>query len=183
MINLASEIPLLLFRYQSIYVPGLGSFTRHKQSSLIKKNDSNIILTSPKESVVFKDNLIENSTLINHFVFTFNTPFEEVEQQIKNQVNQWKEKLDRGEEILLENFGKLKKSEYNFYQFLSCDDYCFQDEKEIILKKKSTVKSKFLLFFLFILIFIMLVLFALVGYLIYTFGFELGPLLEEYLAL
>jgi hypothetical protein len=183
MINLASEIPLLLFRYQSIYVPELGSFIRINQSSSIKKIDSNTILTSPKESVVFKDNLIENPTLINHFVFNLNVSFEEVEQQIKKQVTSWKEKMDKGEEILFQNFGKLKKSDYNFYQFHADESYCFEIENQIILKKKSTLKSKFLLFFLFILIFIMLVIFAVMGYLIYTFGFELGPLLEEYLTM
>ncbi len=165
MLNLDLNIPLLLYRYSSVYLPGLGTFIKKEQPSAIKKIGKEMVLIPPKEEIIFKEGEIDNNFIINHFVSHLHISYQEVEIQLAETIAKWKEQLEKREIISFEGFGNLVKRREGEIFFVQHTNYLWQDKEYIKLNtnQKKEITFSGILFFLLITI-----LLAIAAFLAYT---------------
>ena len=96
----------LLYRYQCVTLPGLGSFLARYRSA--KVHSSTNAFYPPSKEISFNGQLCKDDGLLTkHVAQVNNINYEEASARIAKVVNGWKTKMKAGETIELENIGEI----------------------------------------------------------------------------
>ena len=166
MLNLEQAIPNLLYRYSSIYIPGIGTFNKINKPSAIQKSGKELLLCPRHEKINFVEEVQNEDFIYTHFVSELNIPFAEVENEVKKTVESWKTELNKGNDVVLGNLGKLVKSLKGDILFFQDSDFLYQPSEPM---KISTYKSKLKIVLSLFMFLFLIVFFVIVGFLAYYF--------------
>lgn len=104
--QLDNYISQLLYRYQCVTVPGLGSFITENKSARL--SDDGLTFFPPLKSISFNSHLKHNDGLLaNHIARILDISFDSALKSIEQEVLKWKSNLQNGEYLVLKNIGRL----------------------------------------------------------------------------
>jgi len=104
--QLQTYISDLLYRYECVTIPELGSFLTQPVSATI--NETTNTFLPPKKVLSFNEQIQKNDGLIAHYVADIEKiSFEEANKHIAELVNTLKDNLALGETVSLKNIGEL----------------------------------------------------------------------------
>ncbi len=106
----------LLYRYNCVVVPGFGAFLSEHKSAIIDENSHSFY--PPSKTLSFNRQLTSNDgLLITHMAEVEKTSYEEMLKLVSEKVGKWKDALEQGEGLSLENIGELKLNPSKKIQF------------------------------------------------------------------
>lgn len=106
LVDITSQIWILLMEHNCVIVPKLGGFVGNYQSAEI--NTLNHKIYPPNKAISFNKNLTKNDgLLINHIANTQNISYNEAEQQVNIQAQSILQRLNQNESIQIYRVGKL----------------------------------------------------------------------------
>lgn len=100
MLNLEQNIPNLLYKYPSIYIPGVGTFNKTHKPSVIQKSGKELFLYPRHEEINFIEEEKNEEFIYTHFVSELNIPLTEVENEVKKTIESWKTELNKGNDVV-----------------------------------------------------------------------------------
>lgn len=104
--RLEHYIEELLYRYNCVIVPEFGAFLTQTKAAFLKEETHTFY--PPSKEVSFNSQLISNDgLLVSYMAEAEKTSYEEMLKRISVLSKDWKNRLERGERLLLENIGKL----------------------------------------------------------------------------
>ena len=107
-INIAETIHSLLYEYNSVIVPGLGTFTSKRKPAQI--DDNNNTIYPPGKSVEFNERLkLNDGILVSYIAQTEDLPITAIEEVVNNYVQSLHKQLNNGQTVEIEGIGYLKK--------------------------------------------------------------------------
>lgn len=110
----------LLYRYQCVTVPGLGSFLARYQSA--KVYHSTNVFYPPTKVISFNGQLRDDDGLLTKHIAQVNKiSYEEASARIEKEVNIWVSKMKSGDTIEMENIGEIWFSNENKILFQPSD--------------------------------------------------------------
>lgn len=94
----------LLYRYDLVIIPGFGGIVSRKKSA--KYNRKTHLFSPPYKDLSFNASLLESDgLLINYVASILETNHKKAEEFIKEQVDSWKEELEKNKRLVIENIG------------------------------------------------------------------------------
>ncbi len=173
MIDLESNLGLLLHRHNEVYVPDFGIFIKKKYPTRLKSEKNQTSIIPFKEEIIFEESNQNNSFLINHFVFDLKIPLSTVENEISLIVASWKDMLNKGESLEIKNVGTIVKTENGAISFIQDQNFLLNDLEEISINhiKPNATLTYFSTFFYFILLVGLTISVAILLYLMWYFYF------------
>lgn len=104
--QLETYISDLLYRYECVTIPELGSFLTQSVSASI--NESTNAFFPPKKVLSFNEQIQKNDGLLAHYIADVESiTFEIANKKIAKRVNALKESLAQGDKLTFENIGDL----------------------------------------------------------------------------
>lgn len=104
--NIEYYIAQLLYRYQCVTVPGFGAFLTELQSAELLDGTNSFY--PPKKIISFNFYLKNNDGLLaNHIAQCKKIDYETAVQEIKKEVELWKNGLQNNQNIILKNIGTI----------------------------------------------------------------------------
>ena len=121
MISLDKIIFDLLLHHDCVIIPSFGGFVSQNEKASIDYDKGEI--TPPRKLIIFNNKLLKSDgLLINHFAEQNNLSYQQSFDQIRNQINSWKNQLDSGNRIELHKIGTLHIDKSNNIRF-NQDDF------------------------------------------------------------
>lgn len=112
--NLEKHISTLLYSYDCVIAPGFGAFLTHKNASVLKENS----IYPPSKKVGFNASLQKSDGLLIQTYAQFNQlSFDEAQSQVENQINFWKNHLDKNNSLILNELGNFSKNNEGNIEF------------------------------------------------------------------
>ncbi len=106
----------LLFHHECVIIPGFGGFIGNYEPAKI--NQAQHRFTPPFRSLLFNINLKQNDGLLaNHIAARETLSFDDAMTEVRILVESWKQKLGRGEPVILERIGKFTADREGNLQF------------------------------------------------------------------
>ncbi|MBT8281419.1 MAG: SPOR domain-containing protein [Muriicola sp.] len=97
----------LLYRYNCVVVPEFGAFLTHLKSAFIDKSAQTFY--PPSKILSFNSQLQSNDgLLISYMAEAEKSSYEEIQEKLAKQVEEWKERLEKGETLVFDNIGSFK---------------------------------------------------------------------------
>ncbi len=119
--RLERYISELLYRYQCVTVPGLGSFLAQHQSAQI--DEGTYTFVPPSKKLSFNAQLTSNDgLLVKHIAAHQKKAYESVLEEVETQVDEWKRLLQNQEKVTLKNIGVLWQNEEEKIQFQPAEE-------------------------------------------------------------
>ncbi len=116
MISLDKIIFNLLLHHDCVIIPSFGGFVSQNEKASINYEKGEI--TPPRKLIIFNNKLLKSDgLLINHFAEQNNLSYQQSFDQIRNQINSWKNQLDSGNRIELNKIGTLHIDKSNKIRF------------------------------------------------------------------
>ncbi|WP_224488259.1 HU domain-containing protein [Robertkochia flava] len=110
----------LLYRYQCVTVPGLGSFLARHQSAKVYHTTN--VFYPPTKVISFNGQLSDDDGLLTKHVAQVNQiAYEEASARIKKEVQSWVSKMENGETIAMDQIGEIWYSNENKILFQPSD--------------------------------------------------------------
>ena len=104
--QLDTYISDLLFRYECVTIPGLGSFLTQPVSARI--NEMTNVFFPPKKVLSFNEQIQKNDGLLAHYIADVeNISFEDANSKIAKRVNFLRENLAQGDALTFKNIGAI----------------------------------------------------------------------------
>ncbi|WP_147677682.1 HU domain-containing protein [Algibacter pacificus] len=104
--QLETYVSDLLYRYECVTIPELGSFLTQSVSASI--NEKNNTFFPPKKELSFNEQIQKNDGLLAHYIADVeDTTFELANKKIAKRVKVLKESLEQGETLSFENIGTI----------------------------------------------------------------------------
>ncbi len=105
--NLEKYISALLYNHDCVIVPGLGAFLAHKNASVLKDNS----VYPPSKKLGFNSALQKSDGLLIQTVAQQkNLSFDDARSEVENQINFWKNHLERNNSLTLNYLGTFIKN-------------------------------------------------------------------------
>ncbi|WP_420320993.1 SPOR domain-containing protein [Flagellimonas sp.] len=109
-------IEKLLYDYNCVVVPGFGAFLAHGKSAEIDLASNTLI--PPSKTISFNAQLSKNDgLLVSHIAKEKHLGYEELLQEVEDVGENWKKRLEQGENIDLFGIGKLSMTREHKIQF------------------------------------------------------------------
>lgn len=106
MLTVEELIGNLLLRHNCVIVPSFGGFVAKQSSATI--DYKNGIMLPPRKSVLFNRQLINNDgLLVSEFASVNKVYYTAAEENVRERVSEWNEKLRNGERVTLDRVGYL----------------------------------------------------------------------------
>ncbi len=103
----AAYIEELLYRYNCVVVPEFGAFLTHVKSAFIDKTAHTFF--PPSKVLSFNRQLQSNDgLLISYIAEAEKTSYEVVQEKMAETVKKWRQQLEKGETLILQNIGSFK---------------------------------------------------------------------------
>lgn len=137
MISVEQLIGDLLLRHNCVIVPAFGGFVANQSSAVI--DYANGIMLPPKKSLMFNRQLINNDgLLVNELAVANSLNYLDAQGVVSTLVNDWTEKLRKGERIVLDCVGHL------YYD--SERNICFEQDRffNLLLESYGLGKVQFI---------------------------------------
>tara|TARA_B100001250_G_C19755552_1_gene769918 strand:+ start:56 stop:1204 length:1149 start_codon:yes stop_codon:yes gene_type:complete len=116
MISLDKIIFNLLLHHDCVIIPSFGGFVSQNEKASINYDKGEI--TPPRKLIIFNNKLLKSDgLLINHFAEQNNLSYQQSFDEIRNQINSWKNQLDSGNRIELNKIGTLHIDKSNNIRF------------------------------------------------------------------
>lgn len=116
-IDVAISISELLYENSSVIIPDFGGLVSTYRTATVDQVQG--VFSPPAKDLTFNSNLVTNDGLLTNYVKSkYNLSFIEAERAITTFVNHAKATLDRRENVLLPEVGRLYKDYENKIQFL-----------------------------------------------------------------
>lgn len=152
--NIEYYIAQLLYRYQCITVPGFGAFLTEIQSAQLLDGTSSFY--PPKKVISFNFYLKNNDGLLaNHIAQSKKIDYESAVQEIKKEVELWKNGLQNNQKVILKNIGSIglnfqgnlvfePSNQINYFTdaFGLCNFIAPKIKREILEKEVNIVEEK-----------------------------------------
>ena len=104
--NIEYYIAQLLYRYQCVTIPGFGAFLTEIQSAQLLDGTNSFY--PPKKVISFNFYLKNNDGLLaNHIAQIKKIDYESAVQEIKKEVELWKNGLQNNQKVILKNIGSI----------------------------------------------------------------------------
>lgn len=117
-IDISSAIADLLFKNQTVVLPGFGAFVGSYKSATIDYVQGEI--APPSKELNFNENLLVNDgVLVNYLQEKYKISAEEAEQAIKQFVKEVMATLEKREMVVFPKIGKLYRDYENKYKFIA----------------------------------------------------------------
>lgn len=106
MISVEQLIGDLLLRHNCVIVPAFGGFVAGQTSAMI--DFASGVMMPPKKSLMFNRQLVNNDgLLVNEFAQSNNLNFADAQSIVTDSVNNWTERLRKGERVAFDRVGHL----------------------------------------------------------------------------
>ena len=116
--SIEQHISQLLYRYQCVTLPNFGAFLTETTSAYIQENNHTFF--PPKKVLSFNSHIKNNDGLLaNHIATAEKISYNEAVTKIESEVNQWLQKLQNRDFLILKNIGLLKYNAENNIVFES----------------------------------------------------------------
>ena len=116
MMVLEHYISELLYRYNCVMVPELGAFLTQMKSAIIHEHTN--AFSPPSKVISFNEKVLTNDgLLVSYMADAEKVSYEEMLKQVIETINNWKNKLQKGERLALTNIGELWLNTDNKIQF------------------------------------------------------------------
>lgn len=103
----SAYIEELLYRYNCVVVPEFGAFLTHVKSAFIDRSAHTFY--PPSKVLSFNRQLQSNDgLLISYMAEAEKSSYEEIQEKLAKNVEQWKEQLEKGESLVFDNIGTFK---------------------------------------------------------------------------
>lgn len=147
--NISADIVAFLKLFGKASVPGLGSFIVEKTSASYHQESKTIL--PPSQQIIFTDILVQNDEGFVQFVAKRNnlTP-EQVETQLKSEIESWKSQLQNTPSIHKEGLGDFYLTETQLclhgerIESENSDFFGLEEIKLADVQKPSTYRNKYL---------------------------------------
>lgn len=121
--DISSYVRELLFNHQCVIIPKFGAFISNRKSAQLLEDKS---FAPPKRELTFNSSLISNDgLLIKHIAETEEVSYEVAENFVIQAVENWKERLQEKDTIILPGIGSLKLNIEGRTIFEASDDVNF----------------------------------------------------------
>ena len=115
---MVEHIQQLLFKHSCIVVPGFGAFMAHTAPAVHDPGANE--LHPPKKNLSFHPRLNhDDGLLLQHIIKDWSGQAEEAKRRIEETAEQWNAVLDKGEALVLEGLGSLKRSSSERVEFIA----------------------------------------------------------------
>ena len=120
MLEVSKYIQELLFEHNCVILPGFGGFVANYKSARIDENQQ--LVFPPSKDIGFNRNLNQNDgLLINHLAKAENLKYVEAEKSIRFFIEDLKVRIQRGENVELNNIGSFYADRKQNLQFEPAD--------------------------------------------------------------
>ena len=122
--RLENYINQLMFQHDCVIVPKFGAFISHPTSATINPDNHTII--PPHHAVSFNSTLTtSDGILVNAYAEQEQVNIEDASLKIEEEVNNWNDRLQNGESIVLDKIGTLKNDAEGILNFepLSSEEF------------------------------------------------------------
>lgn len=115
-VKLDQNIAALLYRYDCVIVPDFGGFIANYKPA--KVNSATNTFSPPSKQISFNRQLVINDGLLTNYIAQkYDLTYSEALESVKNCVNSYKDDLDNGKHVILEDIGTLKKGQNQNIEF------------------------------------------------------------------
>lgn len=117
-IDVGTSISRLLYEHDKVIIPNFGGLIATYRHATVDQVQG--VFSPPAKDLAFNTNLVTNDgLLINYIKSKYNISFAEAEKAVADYVQQAKTMLDKRENIILPEVGKLYRDYENKIQFIS----------------------------------------------------------------
>lgn len=103
--NLNTYVEELLYRHQCVIIPDFGAFISNRKAAELTQDNT---FSPPQKELTFNSRLTYNDGLLSkHISEVEKISYEEAQDFIKETAAQWKESLEKGEQLVFENLGSF----------------------------------------------------------------------------
>lgn len=103
--NLNTYVEELMYRHQCVIVPDFGAFVSNRKAAELGQNNT---FFPPQKELTFNSRLTYNDGLVaKHISESEKISYEQAQEHIKTQVQQWKEMLQKKEVLAFNNLGSF----------------------------------------------------------------------------
>lgn len=108
--RLENYINDLLFQHHCVILPEFGGFLANSKGAYLNQEANQLL--PPSKTVSFNQHLSNNDgLLVNHIAENINSDYDAALESVQLTVKDWKQKLEQGEKLLLENLGSFQHNE------------------------------------------------------------------------